>query len=97
MVKHIVTFKFKGDDNKRRQVAEEFKAALLALPEQIDVLRSMEVGINENPNEQWDLVLIAIVDKMEDVDVYAKHPAHVAAAAIISEVKDSRACVDFVC
>lgn len=97
MVKHIVTFKFKGDDNKRRQVAEEFKAALLALPEQIEVLRSMEVGINENPNEQWDLVLIAIVDKMEDVDVYAKHPAHVAAAAIISEVKDSRACVDFVC
>ena len=97
MVKHIVTFKFKGDDNKRRQVAEEFKAALLALPEQIDVLRSMEVGINENPNEQWDLVLIAIVDKIEDVDVYAKHPAHVAAAAIISEVKDSRACVDFVC
>ena len=37
------------------------------------------------------------VDKMEDVDVYAKHPAHVAAAAIISEVKDSRACVDFIC
>ena len=71
MVKHIVTFKFKGDDNKRRQVAEEFKAALLSLPEQIDVLRSMEVGINENPNEQWDLVLIAVVDKMEDVDIYA--------------------------
>lgn len=97
MVKHIVTFKFKGDDNKRRQVAEKFKAALLSLPEQIDVLRSMEVGINENPNEQWDLVLIAVVDKMEDVDIYAKHPAHVAAAAIISEVKDSRACVDFIC
>lgn len=97
MVKHIVTFKFKGDDCKRRQVAEEFKAALIALPEQIEVLRSMEVGINENPNEQWDLVLIAVVDKMEDVDAYAKHPAHVAAAAIIGEVKDSRACVDFVC
>ncbi len=97
MVKHIVTFKFKGDDNKRRQVAEEFKAALLSLPEQIDVLRSMEVGINENPNEQWDLVLIAVVDKMEDVDIYAKHPAHVAAATIIAEVKDSRACVDFIC
>lgn len=97
MVKHIVTFKFKGDDNKRRQVAEEFKAALLSLPEQIDVLRSMEVGINENPNEQWNLVLIAVVDKMEDVDIYAKHPAHVAAATIIAEVKDSRACVDFIC
>lgn len=97
MVKHIVTFKFKGDDNVRHQAAENFKAALLALPQQIDVLRSIEVGINQNPAESWDLVLIAIVDKMEDVDIYAKHPAHIAAAALISEVKDSRACVDFIC
>lgn len=95
MVKHIVTFKFKGSDEERLQVANEFKTALLALPEQIDVLRSMEVGINENPAESWDLTLIAIVDKMEDVDVYAKHPAHVAAAAIIKDAKDSRACVDY--
>lgn len=97
MVKHIVTFKFKGSDDVRLRVAEDFKAALLALPEQIDVLRSIEVGINQNPAETWDLVLTAIVDKMEDVEIYAKHPAHVAAAAIISDVKDSRACVDFVC
>ncbi len=97
MVKHIVSFKFKGDNDSRRQAAEDFKAALLALPEQIDVLRSMEVGINENPAEDWDLVLIAVVDKMEDVEIYAKHPAHVAAAAIIGPVKESRACVDFVC
>lgn len=47
MVKHIVTFKFKGTTEERLQVAQEFKAALMALPEQIDVLRSMEVGINE--------------------------------------------------
>lgn len=95
MVKHIVTFKFKGSDADRLKVANEFKTALLALPEQIDVLRSMEVGINENPAETWDLTLIAVVDKMEDVEVYAKHPAHVAAAAIIKDVKDSRACVDY--
>lgn len=97
MVKHIVSFKFKGDESVRRKAAEDFKAALMALPEQIDVLRSMEVGINENPAETWDLVLTAIVDKMEDVEVYAKHPAHVAAAAIIAPVKDSRACVDYSC
>lgn len=95
MVKHIVTFKLKGTDAERRAAAEQFKAALEALPAQIDVLRSMEVGINENPAETWDVVLTATVDTLADVDIYAKHPAHVAAAAIIAPCKDSRACVDY--
>ena len=95
MVKHIVTFKLKGSDEARRAAAEKFKAALEALPSQIDVLRAIEVGINENPAETWDVVLTATVDTLADVDIYAKHPAHVAAAAIIAPCKESRACVDY--
>ena len=95
MVKHIVSFKLSGTPEERKEVALKFKAALEALPEQIDVLRSMEVGINENPNETWDVVLTAVVDTMADVDVYAKHPAHVAAAGLLAGHKDSRACVDY--
>lgn len=97
MVKHIVTFKLKGTPEERKAYCEDFKSALMALPGEIDVLRAMEVGINENPAETWDIVLVATVDTMEDVATYSKHPAHVAAAAIISEVKQDRACVDFVC
>ncbi len=95
MVKHIVSFKLTGTQEERKEVAMKFKAALDALPEQIDVLRSMEVGINENPNETWDVVLTAVVDTMADVDVYAKHPAHVAAAGLLAGHKESRACVDY--
>ena len=95
MVKHIVTFKLKGSDAERRAAAEQFKAALEALPAQIDVLRAIEVGINENPSETWDIVLTATVDTLADVDIYAKHPAHVAAAAIIAPCKESRDCVDY--
>ncbi len=95
MVKHIVTFKFKGSDAERMVAAQAFKDALMALPSQIEVLQSMEVGINSNPNEQWDVVLTAVVPTMADVDVYAKHPAHVAAASIIASVKELRACVDY--
>ena len=36
MVRHIVTFKFTGTPAERREVAEAFKSALLALPAQID-------------------------------------------------------------
>lgn len=95
MVKHIVIFKFTGTDAERRAVAEAFKAALVALPEQIEVLQSIEVGINQNPAEDWDLVLTAVVPTMADVAVYAKHPAHVAATGAIAGHKGARACVDY--
>lgn len=95
MVKHIVAFKLKGTPTERRKVAEAFRDALMALPEQIDVLRSMEAAVNENPAEDWDVVLTAVVDKMEDVEKYARHPAHVAAAGIVGPHKEARACVDY--
>ena len=95
MVKHIVTFKLIGTAEERLAVANQFKDALLALPEKIEVLRSIEVGVNENPAEDWDVVLTAIVDTMDDVSVYAKHPAHVAAAGILAGHKEARACVDY--
>lgn len=97
MVKHIVTFKLSGNAEERRQVAERFRDALMALPEQIDVLSSMEVGINENPAEEWDVVLTAVVPDMAAVEVYAKHPAHVAAAGLLNGYKTARACVDYYC
>lgn len=95
MVKHIVSFKLHGDPQTRLDAARRFKDALLALPEQISVLQSMEVGLNANPQESWDVVLTAVVPTMTDVEVYAKHPAHVAAAAIIAPLKEARACVDY--
>lgn len=95
MVKHIVTFKLTGTSEERLEVARNFKAALERLPQTIDVLRSIEVGINENPAETWDVVLTAIVDTMADVEIYAKHPDHVAAAGLLAGHKSDRACVDY--
>lgn len=97
MVKHIVTFKLTGTPEERKKVATRFKNALLELPAVIDVLRSIEVGINENPAESWDVVLTATVDCMADVETYAKHPAHVAAAGLLAGHKADRACVDYTC
>lgn len=95
MVKHIVTFKLRGSEEERRSAAERFRDALLALPSRIDVLESMEVGLNENPAEDWDVVLTATVPTIADVATYSKHPDHVAAAAIIAPLRESRACVDY--
>ena len=95
MVKHIVMFKLKGTAEERRAVAMQFKAALEALPAQIDVLESIEVGLNENPAEDWDVVLTAIVPTLADVETYARHPAHVAAAGLLVGHRVDRACVDY--
>lgn len=88
-------FKLSGTPTERLDVATAFKNALEALPEQIEVLRTIEVGLNQNPAEDWDVVLTAIVDTMADVEVYAKHPAHLAAAALLAGHKELRACVDY--
>ena len=90
-------FKLQGSDELRRETALRFKAALEALPEQIDVLQSIEVALNQNPVEDWDIVLTAVVPTMADVATYAQHPAHLAAASIIKDVKQLRACVDYNC
>lgn len=95
MVKHIVTFKLKGSEAEKREAALKFKEALMALPPVIEQLQSMEVGINENPAESWDVVLTAVVPTMADVEIYAKHPAHQAAFAIVAPLKEERACVDY--
>lgn len=95
MVKHIVTFKLQGTPQQRQEVALKFKSALEALPTVIPCLHSIEVGLNQNPAESWDVVLTAVVPTMADVDVYARHPAHVTAAALLGDHKEARACVDY--
>lgn len=95
MVKHIVSFQLTGSADERLAVATAFKQALEALPTVIEPLKSIEVGINANPAEDWDVVLTAILPTMADVAVYAKHPAHVAAASLLAGHKANRACVDY--
>lgn len=95
MVKHIVTFKFKGNSENRLKCAESFRNDLIALPGIIDELISIEVGINENPAEQWDLVLTATANSFEDVKTYSAHEAHTGAVAKIKQQIEARACVDY--
>ena len=42
-------------------------------------------------------LLTAVLPDMASVEVYAKHPAHVAAAGLLAGHKEARACVDYYC
>ena len=95
MIKHIVSFKFKGTPDEKKELATKFAEALIQLPCEIPQLKSIEVGINMNPAETWDFVLTATADSLEDIAIYSAHPAHQAAVAIIAPFKEERACVDY--
>lgn len=95
MVTHIVMFRLRGDEKIRRETAEKFKLALDSLMGVIPELKSMEVGVNDNAAEQWDVVLTTTFDDWAGLNAYATHPDHLAAAAIIAPVKAERACVDY--
>lgn len=95
MIKHIVSFKLKGSEKERREAAEKFRDALMDLPGKVPSLKEIEVGINLNPAEKWDLVLTALVEDMEGLEAYANHPLHIEAASIIRDCKEDRACVDY--
>lgn len=97
MIKHIVLFQLKTFNNEadRDNKLSEIKNALLDLKGKVDVLKSIEVGINSNPAEQFDIALTTTFNSMADLDIYAKHPDHLAAGKIVREVLESRACVDY--
>lgn len=97
MVRHIVLFKLKNMESpeEKLDIMKRFKEAIEALPAKISVIRKIEVGLNVNPAEAYDIALNSEFDTLEDVNFYATHPDHVAAAKILAEVKEGRACVDY--
>ena len=97
MVKHIVLFKLKDEApaERKMQAAHAFKEAIEALPAKIPFIRKVEVGLNINPGETSSIALYSEFDTLEDVKAYATHPDHVAAGALLAEVRESRACVDY--
>ena len=77
-------------------VIKDIKAAIEALPPVIPSIRKIFVGQNINADEKWDICLESEFDTLEDVKAYAVHPAHVAAAGILKEAKQDRACTDYI-
>lgn len=94
MIRHIVVFQFDKEKAVNTDI-EAIKTELEALVNDIPALISMEVGINVNPNEKQHLVLTADVNNMDDLEIYARHPKHLAVAAKIKAIATGRSCVDY--
>ncbi len=95
MINHIVMFSLKGTDSERKTYATRFREAVMALPSKIPGIKSIEVYLNENPCESYDLMIHACFDTHEDLVTYSLHPAHLEAVSVIKNVIASRACIDY--
>ena len=97
MIKHIVLLKMRDDIDAQQKETElkVIKAGLEALLGVVPTLRSMEVGLNCNPAEKFDLALISTFDDLDGLNAYAVHPDHVAVGKRIRAMLDVRACNDF--
>jgi len=94
MIVHIVMFKFK-EENKALNLAK-VKHRLEKLEEQIDVLKSMEVGMNftESPRA-YDMSLYSTFESRADLKIYAEHEAHLQVLELIKEVTVDSKVVDY--
>lgn len=95
MIIHMVMFKFK-DENKVLNMAK-VKSRLENLESKIDVLKSMEVGINFNEGDRaFDLSLYSTFETEEDLEAYAVHEEHLKVVELIKEVTTESKVVDYI-
>jgi len=95
MIVHIVMFKFK-DENKALNMARVQKK-LEDLEESIDVLKSMEVGINFNESERaMDMSLYSTFESQRDLKTYQEHPEHQKVVELIKKVTEESRVVDYI-
>jgi hypothetical protein len=96
MIKHIVTFKFAGDADVRRESSATAKRELESLTTLVPGVASLVVGIDPATAEtHWDAVLVSDFENEADLGAYQVHSEHVRVAALVGSLTESRSIVDY--
>jgi hypothetical protein len=92
MIRHIVMWKFKPDEEENMR---KFLDGLNSLNGKLPMIKHMETGINTNPDNDYDAVLLSDFDSMEDLNSYKNHPDHIAVSRLCKSIREARVCVDY--
>jgi hypothetical protein len=99
MVKHIVmwTIREAGSPRGKLEAMAELKSKLLFLKEEIRVIKSLDVHFNSisAPQDNFEVILESEFDSWADLETYQKHPAHMAVAEYVKNIRQSRAAIDY--
>ena len=98
MLKHIVFFRLKDSEDPEEKGIRlnELKTMIEALPDKIDVIVSMEVGINISVRDvAYDLALVTEFRSAQDLAIYNAHPEHQKVVDFLKNIKKELAVVDY--
>ncbi|MBU5488966.1 Dabb family protein [Clostridium sp. MSJ-8] len=98
MIKHIVLWKVKElhEGKDKKFITKKMKDDLEGLVGQIDVIKSLNVGIDISGNDNnYDVCLVSEFNDMNDLKAYATDPRHLEVGKYIKEVAISRVATDF--
>lgn len=99
MVKHIVMFKLKQefDGKTAMENAKDAQAKAEKLRDLVPSVEKMEVVCNSPAADEtnYELALICDFKDMEGLNEYQQHPEHLKFGAFISQMRESRACIDY--
>ena len=94
MIVHLVMFKFK-EENKENNIVK-VKELLEELENKIDVIKSLEVGINfDIAPRAMDLSINLTFQTIEDLNSYVIHEEHQKVVTVIKEVTEYSKVVDY--
>ena len=96
MLKHIVIFKLKDTDDKKK-VALELKEHLLNLKNHINEILEIEVGVKSDkaPESHFDVFLNTKFNGIEELNSYRVHPEHQKVLEFIDRTCSDRVAIDY--
>ncbi len=95
MLKHVVLFRLKDNEDKEKNM-EKLREMLEDLPGKIPLIRYFEVGVNALPSDRsYDMCLISGFDSEEDLQAYRVHPAHQEVLDFYGRIRKQTATVDY--
>lgn len=101
MIRHVVMWelKDKAEGASKEDNAQKLKMILEGLKINIDEIKSVEVGLNINndddDSEAWDVVLLCDFEKELDYTMYTRNEHHKKAMDFINSVIEERRFVDY--
>jgi hypothetical protein len=94
MIKHIVLWTLKKENKEKN--AKEMVKRLKALKNKIDVIVSIDAGINVTESERnYDVALCSEFKNLADLDAYRVHEAHQEVVQFVRQVTDKVVAADY--
>ena len=92
MIKHIVMWKFKENEEENMN---KFLEGLNSIKNIIPEIKYMETGVNVNPKNEFDAILISEFETMEDLEKYKNNPEHVKVSKLCKSIRLDRQAIDY--